>query len=300
MNAKGPINPFFLLARGVHKPESVAFTFIYAFFLILLTLRLLRRPRFKLIYLFLVIFTGSTFISRWLLSDASPNDSSFKILLIVAGIFVVAGFLFIVEAVMALLFEWHCTMRGVDNPRLRRIMTIVHHMIVLGISVIGIVGAVMQITALDSLNMAQFDTAKSLRQASGALFMVVALYLMIYPFILLFLFNPVGVNKALPTVILSLCGTAVMMESLYRVVGASVTSGWFLTQNALDVLLFMPEMIVLIAFTALDFDNLADVRLALGRKKKDEDEDEDDEDTLSETARKDIETESIAMKGMRT
>ncbi len=174
-------------------------------------------------------------------------------------------------------------MRGVDNPRLRRIMVPVRHGIVLGISVLGIVGAVLQITALDSLNMAQFNAAKALRQASGALFMVVAAYLMLYPLILLLLYRPANVKITLPTATLVLCGAALMLESLYRVVAASVTSGWFLTQAALNVLLVMPELIVLLAFTLLDFDDLARVCFARGGRK------EDGYDSTPSAATKDVE-----------
>ncbi|CAK9781990.1 hypothetical protein CC85DRAFT_289254 [Cutaneotrichosporon oleaginosum] len=267
MNSTGAgavVNPFFLLGRGVQKKESVAFTFVYALFLVLLCLRLAGRPKFWLIYIFVVLFTGSrvaTFIVRWLLADASPSDDSYKILLIIAGVFVVAGFLFLVEAVLSLLFEWFCILREVDNPRLRHIMIPIRHSVVLGISILGIVGAVLQITALDSLNLRQFDVAKALRQASGALFMVVSAHLMLSPLGLLLMYNPIAVKRAIPTAVISICGTALMLESLFRVVAASVTSGWFLTQNALNILLFMPEVVVLLAFTLLDMDDLRNVGL---------------------------------------
>jgi hypothetical protein len=52
------INPFFLLGQNVHKKDSVAFTFVYALFLVLLALRLAARPKFWLIYVFVILFTG--------------------------------------------------------------------------------------------------------------------------------------------------------------------------------------------------------------------------------------------------
>jgi hypothetical protein len=113
--------------------------------------------------------------------------------------------------------------------------------------------------------------------------MVVAAYLMLYPLVLLFLYRPAGVKIALPTATLVLCGAALMLESLYRVVAASVTSGWFLTQAALNVLLVMPELIVLLAFTLLDFDDLARVRFVRGGRE------EDGYDSTPSAATKDVE-----------
>lgn len=55
-------------------------------------------------------------------------------------------------------------MREVDNPKLRKIMGPARHGIVAGISILGIVGAVLQIVAVDNFDMAQFNTAKALRR----------------------------------------------------------------------------------------------------------------------------------------
>lgn len=156
-------------------------------------------------------------------------------------------------------------MREVDNPKVRKIMAPARHGLVAGISIIGIVGAVLQIVAVDNFNMSQFNTAKALRQASGALFMAVSLWVMVVPLLLLAKFNPLGVRKLAPTAVLCVSGTALMIESVYRVVSASSSSGWILSQQAVDVLLFMPEALVLILFVGLDFDDLADVRL-FGRR----------------------------------
>lgn len=152
-------------------------------------------------------------------------------------------------------------MREVDDPKLRKIMGPARHGIVAGISILGIVGAVLQIVAVDNFDMSQFNTAKALRQASGALFMAVSLWVMVGPFVLLFMYNPIGVRKLVPTVVICVSGTALMIESIYRVVSASSSSGWILSQQAVDVLLFMPEALVLLLFVGLDFDEMADVRL---------------------------------------
>lgn len=156
-------------------------------------------------------------------------------------------------------------MREVDNPKVRKIMGPMRHAIVAGISILGVVGAVLQITAVDSMNMRQYNSAKALRQTSGVLFAVVSLWLMLIPLALLWRYKPTGVRKGLPTAVLSGCGAALMLESVYRIVPASVTSGWVLTQQALDVLLFMPEVAILIAFVVLDFDELAGVCLVGSR-----------------------------------
>lgn len=84
---------------------------------------------------------------------------------------------------------------------------------------------------------------------------------MLGPLVLLFMYSPIGVRKLLPTVVIYVSGTALMIESIYRVVSASSSSGWILSQQAVDVLLFMPEALVLLLFVGLDFDELADVRL---------------------------------------
>lgn len=43
---------------------------------------------------------------RYLVAEAKPTASNFKVLLIISGVFVVAGFFFLVEAVMVTVFEW--------------------------------------------------------------------------------------------------------------------------------------------------------------------------------------------------
>lgn len=156
-------------------------------------------------------------------------------------------------------------MREVDNPTVRKIMGPLRHAIVAGISILGVVGAVLQITAVDSMNMRQYNSAKALRQTSGVLFAVLSLWLMLVPLALLWRYMPAGVRKGLPTAVLSGCGAALMLGSVYRIVSASVTSGWVLTQQALDVLLFIPEAAILIAFVVLDFDELAGVCLVGSR-----------------------------------
>lgn len=98
--------------------------------------------------------------------------------------------------------------------------------------------------------------------------MAVSLWLMVAPLAMVLFYHPPGVRRGWPTAVFATCGAALMLESVYRVVGASVMSGWILSQQAVDVLLFMPEAIVLIAFVLLDFDEMAGVCL-VGRRSDD-------------------------------
>lgn len=49
-------NPFYALAKGIHKTESVAFACVYAVAFVMYAARLLRRPKYAFVWRFLLIF----------------------------------------------------------------------------------------------------------------------------------------------------------------------------------------------------------------------------------------------------
>ena len=58
------------------------------------------------------------------------------------------------------------------------------------------------------------------------------------------------------------------LESVYRLVSAVKHHGWIVSEQAVDVLVFMPELIVLIIFAIMDFSDMGDVGLWSGKERK--------------------------------
>lgn len=54
----------------------------------------------------LIAVRVATFVFRYFVAATKPTASSFQALLIASGVLLVAGFLFIVEAIMQLLWDW--------------------------------------------------------------------------------------------------------------------------------------------------------------------------------------------------
>lgn len=133
-----------------------------------------------------------------------------------------------------------------------------------GISVIGIIGAVNESNDVSSGgDLSGMHTAKRLRQASGALFLVViALFFLFTFYLLVFPANrDARPPRKAPTgavMIVSLAALAV--EAVYRIWSASSTTGFIVKQTALDVLVVMPELVVLLLFVLLNMDDMGDVR----------------------------------------
>lgn len=142
----------------------------------------------------------------------------------------------------------------------------------MGISVIGIIGAVNESTGVSSGdNLSGMNSAKHLRQASGALFLlVIALFFIITFYLLL---SPANRDarqprKAPAGVVMIVSLLALAVEAVYRIWSASSTTGFIVKQTALDVLVVMPELVVLVLFVLLNMDDMGDVRfVSLGQRR---------------------------------
>lgn len=201
---------------------------------------------------------------RYYVASASPTAANFKALLIASGVLVVAGFLFLVEALLALLFQFFCCMRGVSGEG-HWVVALARHAVLVGISVLGIIGAVLQIVSVSKYDMKTFDKAKKLRQASGSLFCVVSVYAMTVPFVVsVYKFKPGNTNtvsKPLPVTIFATAGVCLLLESIYRVWSASEISGWITKQTGMDILLIMPELAILVLGIVFNYDNFERVTM---------------------------------------
>lgn len=228
----------------------------------------------------------ATFAIRADVATLSIQSSDYGTLLIVAAVFVIAGFLFLIEAIFDLLVQWwvgfrsivlrhhqcwllkyirYCALKARDlNGKTRLIIHLFGHIVFVGISVIGIIGAVNESNDVSSGgDLSGMNTAKRLRQASGALFLlVIALFFVITFYLLLSSANrdarPPRKAPAGAVMIVSL--VALALEAVYRIWSASSPTGFIIKQTALDVLVVMPELVVLVLFVVLNMDDMGDVR----------------------------------------
>lgn len=168
-----------------------------------------------------------------------------------------------------------CVIRGRDLGRLNKFAAPFHHLLMVVFSVIGIVGAVLQIIAIDKLDFALFDRAKSLRIASGALFISASAWVIIAPPTFAFLFRDrirrAGHRVALPAIMLTICGCSLMLESVYRVLAATKIDGFILEPYSVGVLLVLPEFIIIFVFIVFDLDDLGNVTLYRPKRETQED-----------------------------
>lgn len=219
----------------------------------------------------------ATFVVRYEVAKTPTKASNFQALLIASGVLLVAGFLFLAEAVLMLLYEWlvneirvcsstrSCIVRGRDFGRFTKFLGPLRHLVLVVFSVIGVIGAVLQIVAINKLDFDLFDTAKSLRIASGALFIFISSWVIVAPIGLVVLhWNRLPCstsNVLLATTIVVLCGCSLMLESVYRVLAATKIDGFILETYSVGVLLVLPESIVIVAFATFDLDNLSRITL---------------------------------------
>lgn len=156
-------------------------------------------------------------------------------------------------------------MRGRDFGRFTKFLGPLRHLVLVAFSVIGVIGAVLQIVAINKLDFVLFDQAKSLRIASGALFIFISSWVIVAPIGLVVLYHDrlrcSAHNVLLPTMIVVSCGCALMLESVYRVLAATQIDGFILETYSVGVLLVLPEFIVIVAFTIFRLDDLGDIAL---------------------------------------
>lgn len=188
----------------------------------------------------------------------------FKALLIGSGVLIVMGFLFVVEAVMQLIWDWYCVIRDVELPgRTQTIINQSRHWILVAFSLIGIAGVIMQIASIDKVlhnDFALYDRAKACRQASGALFLI----LLVVMFVLVFVVwaqrpHDRRIKKAPTGLLLAAFSGLLILEAVYRVWAASDDKGWVNKQAAVDVLIVMPEWFILLACIFLRLDDLGNI-----------------------------------------
>ncbi|RSH93779.1 hypothetical protein EHS25_006427 [Saitozyma podzolica] len=267
-------NPLLASTEDISKSQSIAFCAVYGVFVLLLAIRLIGRVKRTFAYALVLLFAivrVATFAIRADVATLSIQSSDYGTLLIVAAVFVIAGFLFLIEAIFDLLVQWllkyirYCALKARDlNGKTRLIIHLFGHIVFVGISVIGIIGAVNESNDVSSGgDLSGMNTAKRLRQASGALFLlVIALFFVITFYLLLSSANrdarPPRKAPAGAVMIVSL--VALALEAVYRIWSASSTTGFIIKQTALDVLVVMPELVVLVLFVVLNMDDMGDVR----------------------------------------
>lgn len=156
-------------------------------------------------------------------------------------------------------------MRGRDFGWFTKFLGPLRHLVLVVFSVIGVIGAVLQIVAINKLDFGLFDTAKCLRIASGALFIFISSWVIVAPIGLLVLYRQrlrCSTHKVvLPTALVILCGCALMLESIYRVLAAIKVDGFILKTYSVGVLLVLPEFIVIVAFIVFDLEHLGNITL---------------------------------------
>ncbi|WOO84093.1 uncharacterized protein LOC62_05G007615 [Vanrija pseudolonga] len=263
-----PINPFEAMGSNISPVQSLVFAGVFAVLTLLIGFRMLKGSTPTFCYRVLALFGAvriATFIVRYIVTRAHPTDSDYKTLLIVAGVLVVFGFLFYCEAILELLVVWYGAVRCADLTGMQRMIKKVRHLVLVGISVLGIVGTINEVNAVSNDDMSAYNTAKIMRQASGGLFGAVTV-LTLLAIIVIACMGRVKhsrVSVARGATILTIMTLAMGVECAYRVWSATSSTGFVVKQTALDVLLIAPECIIIILFGVFSFED-GDVRFGFG------------------------------------
>ena len=169
------------------------------------------------------------------------------------------------------------------------IFGLVEHMVLLTIMSIGIVGAVNEFKS--GITSSELQHAKHERVASGVLFtiVVVLLWLLIvygaikssrqssmcpinkypvaaYPGAPPQFLPPRPANHRTTVWLFMICICS-FVEVIYRIWSSAKFSGWIIKEVAVDVLVFAPEAIAMLAVLCVDFTNLLDLTL-VGQKRR--------------------------------
>lgn len=160
---------------------------------------------------------------------------------------------------------YHCRFLALRNITLdgskKLAVHLIQHLVVVSVSAIGIVGAVKLTNVTDQDD---FNTAKSLRIASGALFVVMAIALLTFTVV------DATVHAAtqspprstlVKTSFLILLDICLIVEALYRVWSSSTYSGFITGNVAIAVLVFVPEIVALLAILSVDFTDVLEPRM---------------------------------------
>lgn len=161
-------------------------------------------------------------------------------------------------------------MRNLSIPgRTTKNMNRSRHWLLVIISTLGVVGAVLQITSISKMDMATFKTAKHLRLASGALFIALCFALIALTVVVAWLpvLRPEPVTKWPMIAVLVISTAGLMLESVYRVWAAAAPTGWATTQTAVDVMIVLPEGLIMLLAIFLRLDDLGQVALVCSARK---------------------------------
>ncbi|RSH95858.1 hypothetical protein EHS25_000951 [Saitozyma podzolica] len=263
-------NPLLAFTEDISKSQSIAFCAVYGLFVLLIAIRLFARVKCTFAYVFILVFAIIRVATFGMRSDVASLDAEscgYKTRVIVAAVLVIAGFLFLIEAVSDLLVHWarYCALKAVQlTGRTRTIIHLLRHVVFVGVSVIGIIGAVKQSNDVSNGDISGSTSAKRLRQASGALFLlVIALFFVVTFYLLVSSANLDGrkPRKAPTASVIIISLVALEVEAVYRIWSASSTTGFTIKETALDVLVVMPEWVVLVLSVELNMDDMTDIRL---------------------------------------
>lgn len=143
------------------------------------------------------------------------------------------------------------------------------HAIVVILTMLGIVGAVLMLTSLtkNPPDMKQFQVSKDLRIASGSLFLVFCVGVMVLPIVISLQTPHHSRIRRFPiTVLLVVFGAALVLECIYRIYSAVKTDGFVMTQAGLDVFLVLPEWLILFPSIILHFDSMGEMGFWKGQR----------------------------------
>lgn len=162
-------------------------------------------------------------------------------------------------------------LRGIELDGSRMLAVhLLQHAIVAGVSGIGIAGAIIITNAKD---LSDLNTAKNLRIASGALFAVIAVALIMITAVVAGAHaaqkgqdDSEQVGAGAPQVgrasaFLITLEVCLVVEAIYRIWSSATSEGFIVENTAIAVLIFLPEMVALLLISVVDFTKMLQPRL---------------------------------------
>lgn len=144
----------------------------------------------------------------------------------------------------------------------------VQHFVLSGISLIGIIGAIHQSNATTN---GDFTSAKYLRLVSGILFGIVVLIIVVMLILTVMyrhrlVYHGSTAQIGLTFWWLSFLTTCVGIETIYRIWSTTQYTGFIVKEAAIDVFIFLPELLGILAWLSVDANNLLQLEWLFARK----------------------------------
>ncbi|UZJ52000.1 hypothetical protein CBS101457_001320 [Exobasidium rhododendri] len=213
--------------------------------------------------LLLCLVRTATYVVRAVISsvdDVSAGTAT------AAGILIIAGYLFLLEAVCNVVTFWMFHKSKSNVSTFMFPLQLAQHAVLSAVSVIGIIGAVQLSHA--STN-SEASSAKDLRLASAVLFVVVVglVGLTIVVVTILRRMRQQGTVQGVVWILVFFVACTAV-ESAYRVWSSVASSSFIVKETAIDVLIFMPEVIACLTWLLIDLNDINRIRWVLNNKKQ--------------------------------